>query len=278
LRFTMDIDPLGDSVPPRHAVESDEEEDEYNPLPRKPNASTVVDVQIMGHIQAGKNIILATGDAAKFWARGASLGEQTGGVYVNKVEVGLVFNPSWTSSTIVISEVTTRLPLWAMHKFSKYVIDTLSPPSVALLDTYPVPSYITAEPVYDAPLRYLSTGAVNPSLTSIASTFAPPNLIHSTSAAFMAILAISPQKSKGILILLPSNYIPHPPPRIIEPSNFSHLSEDRVDWPQETIETAQELLFATVGEHPNITWKSQGENRTSGTLRSRQVGETWMYI
>lgn len=43
--------------------------------------------------------------------------------------------------------------------------------SVAILDTYPVPSYITADPLYDAPLRYLSTGAVDPSLVGNLLTF-----------------------------------------------------------------------------------------------------------
>lgn len=94
----------------------------------------------------------------------------------------------------------------------------------------------------------------------------------------MAILAVTPQKSNGILILLPSNYIPHPPPRTIEPSNLSHLSEDRVDWSQESIETAQELLFAAIGERPRAIWKPREENHPSGTPAKRQAGEASMYI
>jgi hypothetical protein len=88
----QDIDPLADTVPPRHAVESDEEEDEYNPLSSttqsKPKVETV-EVGILGKVEnmEGRTLVVATGEAGKVWGRGAKLGEQSGAVMVNKVQV-----------------------------------------------------------------------------------------------------------------------------------------------------------------------------------------------
>ena len=88
--FIQDVDPLADTVPPRHAVESDEEEDEYNPLsaPASQN-SKVADVKITGDTKErnGRSLLVATGDVAKVWARGAKLGEQIGAVLVKGVQV-----------------------------------------------------------------------------------------------------------------------------------------------------------------------------------------------
>ena len=84
----QDIDPLSDTVPPRYAVESDEEEDEINPLPSKPSSQdTTVNVKIAGDLPTGSTVAVATGDVAAFWAKGASLGEQIGAVFVNDVQV-----------------------------------------------------------------------------------------------------------------------------------------------------------------------------------------------
>lgn len=81
-------------MPPRYAVESDEEEDEINPLRPKPSQDTSVDVKITGDIPSGKALAIASTDAAVFWAKGASLGEQIGAVFVNNVQVqSAIFHP-----------------------------------------------------------------------------------------------------------------------------------------------------------------------------------------
>jgi len=86
--FYKDVDPLADTVPPRYALESDDEEDEYNPLPSTSSApNPTPDVEFAGDFPRGRDLIIATGDVAKFWARGADLQEQSGGVYVNEVQV-----------------------------------------------------------------------------------------------------------------------------------------------------------------------------------------------
>jgi hypothetical protein len=83
------VDPLADTGPPRHIIESDEEEDEHNPL--KPVGQVEqrdLDVEVVGDLPQGIPLIVASGQLGKQWARGADLGEQLGAVFVNKKQVG----------------------------------------------------------------------------------------------------------------------------------------------------------------------------------------------
>jgi hypothetical protein len=287
----MEVDPLADTVPPRHAIESDEEEDEFNPLPSSSLSKApppTIDVNIIGQIPLSRGLVVASGDAAKVWAKGAQLGEQSGAVMANGVQVGLIFNPSWTQANVLISEVTTRLPSWAMHRYAEVVIQQLKPPSVALLDTYAVPAYISAEPVpyHEAPARQLRTkGSCSP--TTGIQPFAPPNLIQSTSASFLSILSLPSAdrepSASGTLILLPSAHIPPPPPNTIAPTNISRLEDVSDGWPTQILQAAQQALFAAIGEKCNMIWEVQKGNKrdkemTSGRRRDGDLGEGGMYI
>ncbi|KAJ7658967.1 hypothetical protein B0H17DRAFT_1096420 [Mycena rosella] len=246
----MDIDPLADTVPPRHAVESDEEEDEYNPLQPQSSIPKPVDVQLVGDLAPvpAAGLLVASGALAKFWARGANLGEQIAAVMVDKIQVGLLFRPSWTKSVVLISEVTTRLPLWAMHPYARAVLDALQPSNVALLDTYAVSAYIAEERTAysDAPLRYLCTDGPGPAFTSSAQPFAPPNLVQATSAAFLALRA--QRSAAATLVLVPAPHIAPPAPRVLEPSSFAHLADDPVAWAPALVRTAHALSFAALAE------------------------------
>lgn len=200
-------------------------------------------------------------------------------IAVNGIQVGLAFRPEWTEATVIISEVLTRLPLWAMFHYAFTILETLKPTSVALLDTYPVATYITAAPVsfQDAPIRYLSTSSF-PSIKSKAVSFSPPNLLLSTSAAFLSILSMS-LASPGTVILTPSPHVPHPPPKVLSPSNFSHLSEDRFEWSHGAINTTQELLFAVIGEPPPPKWENaKGKDIPTPGQKRGDIGEGGMYI
>ena len=80
---------MADSGPSRYAVESDEE-DEYNPLePRnpKPDEQDSYQIKMTGSISQGSSLLAAFGDAGKYWAKGANLGEQRGAVFVNDIQV-----------------------------------------------------------------------------------------------------------------------------------------------------------------------------------------------
>ncbi|KAK0496980.1 hypothetical protein EDD18DRAFT_183085 [Armillaria luteobubalina] len=294
----MDVDPLQDTVPSRYAIESDEE-DEFNPLQPRPSqdVSEPVNVKVVGSIPTAGKLVIATGDAGRIWARGANLGEQTGAVYVNEIsvcspfisvtsenndtKVGLCFNPKWTNATIIISEVTTKLPIWAMNEYGKQILEALKPSKVSLLDIYPVPSYITSGPltVQNAPIRYLSTTNVDPVIAENAEKFSPPNLISSTSAVFMANLSIS--KVQGLLLTLPYPRIPPPAPRKLSPSNIEQLSDDYMPWNEGTMTTAQTLLFKAIDEKAKDTWVNQSTKGTPVHASKRQkgdIGEGGMYI
>ncbi|KAH9475923.1 Myosin regulatory light chain cdc4 [Psilocybe cubensis] len=288
----MDVDPLADTVPPRYAIESDEEEDEFNPLHPNPSPPTPTqyDVKIVGDLQSGKPLEVASGDAGRYWARGAQLGEQIGAVYVDKVQIGLLFTPTWTSATVLISEPFARLPLPAMHPYAAAVLDALSPTSLAVLDTYPTPTYATDVriPAHDAPVRYLTTDEGLSFSDEEAKPFEPPNLVAATSAAFLTSSSPSSSSSTPLtrtLILLPTPHIPPSPPRTLSASSStSALSQDNddddVDWSTQLVNSAQRLLFRAIGKGEDgmrewVKPSNSKEDVTGGVKRRKgaEVGE-----
>ncbi|KAF9443435.1 hypothetical protein P691DRAFT_713297 [Macrolepiota fuliginosa MF-IS2] len=266
-----------DNNPPRHAIESDDE-DEFNPQ-NQPDSVPELTVKLIGDVPAQRSLVVATADPGAFWARGTDLGEQTGAIAANGVQVGLVFNPAWTNATVIVSEALSRLPVWAMHPYAQAIIDALKPTSVALLDEYAVPSYISSSAsALDAPIRFLSISAFDSN--NEAQPFAPPNLVNTTSAAFLSLLSIS--NTPGTLILLPTPNILKPAPRTIEPSNFTHLTQDVTEWSAAVMDQAQQLLFRAIGEPTYKHWELKGGPPTSpkSTAASRrsEVGEGGMYL
>jgi len=195
-----------------------------------------------------------------------------------------VFNPPWTKSNIIISEVFSELPLHAMHPYAETILDSLKPSSVSLLDSYPVPTYATSHPVpiHDTPIRYLTTSPQKPNfLDNKADLFKPPNLIQSTSASFLSILSL--KGIIGTLILLPTPYISLARPRQISPSsdNTQRLNQDKIDWSPSIMKTAHSLLFqALEGEpvHNNVWEYVQDPHQDKSTKHRTQVGEGGMYM
>ncbi|OCB91829.1 hypothetical protein A7U60_g900 [Sanghuangporus baumii] len=249
----QDIDPLADTQPPRYSYESDDEDelDVINPSSDSSADASSVEVRFLPPAE-GENdkekegtLIIASGGIGVAWARGASLGEQVGQVNVNKRAIGLIFRPAWarTNGTIIISEAFTRLPVIAMNPYARAVLDRWNPSKVVLLDAYSTATYISPEPIphHAAPLRYLSTERKVFPNSSPLSFFAPPNLIQSTTAAFLNLLALpsSQKASSGLALLVPSRRAPLPSPKIIPPdedestsATLSVLSsiEDSEDW------------------------------------------------
>lgn len=95
-------DPLAeDTLPPRYAIESDNE-DEFNPQYGKPTTEEPeIQVTISTKIPTNVNLIIASGIAGNTWARGANLKEQSGIISVNGVKVTL--NPTIVSIMIYIT-------------------------------------------------------------------------------------------------------------------------------------------------------------------------------
>ncbi len=90
------MDPLADGVPPRHAYESDDEDEfDPNPLaavpvgppPRRTNTvepSLTVDLP-HAVCQSGNPLLIALGPVGKAWAKGAKLGDAVGRVGLDRV-------------------------------------------------------------------------------------------------------------------------------------------------------------------------------------------------
>jgi len=189
-----------------------------------------------------------------------------------------VFNPPWTKSNIIISEVFSELPLHAMHPYAETILDSLKPLSVSLLDSYPVPTYATAHPVpiHDAPIRYLTTSLQPDFLDNKAELFTPPNLIQATSASFLSILSL--RGILGTLVLLPSPYISLPRPKQISLPGFSRLDEEKVGWSPILMQTAHNLLFQALGEPSTDVWECVDPHQDKSTKHRTQVGEGGMYM
>jgi len=274
----MDTDPLADSLPPRYAIESDDE-DEFNPLIQdgRPHPEPEIQVIITGNIPTNVNLIIASGIAGKTWARGADLKEQSGVVSVNGVKIALVYNPPWTTSNIIISEVFSELPLHAMHPYAESILDSLNPKSVSLLDSYPVPTYVTAHPVpfHETPIRYLSTSQPN-FLDNKPELFKPPNLIQATSASFLSILSL--RGIPGTLILLPCPFISPSRPKQISPSEIPRLNEDKIEWSPTVMKSAQSLLFQALEEPIHNVWEYVDPHQDKSTKHRSQVGDSGMYM
>ncbi|KAJ6568456.1 hypothetical protein B0H10DRAFT_1840949 [Mycena sp. CBHHK59/15] len=168
-----------------------------------------------------------------------------------------------------------------MHTYARTVVDALQSQSVALLDTYGVPAYIADERIAytDAPLRYLSTGAPSPALTQKAGAqpFAPPNLVQSTSAAFVALQ--TQRGAPATLVLLPAPHIAPAAPRTLERSNFAHWDEDAVHWAPATVRAAQALAFGALGEPGRDAWTAPTrEEKPSAAQERKKPVEFGMYI
>jgi len=282
----MEIDPLADALPPRYAIESDDE-DEYNPLTtQRADQVPIVKIKIEGHFTTGCPLVIASGPAGNFWADGADLGEQQGAIFVNNIQVGFLFKPSSTRTVVLVSEATTTLPLWSMNKYVNDILDRLQPSAISILDMYPIQSYISSEPlpVHEAPVRYLSLR--NISLDPF-QNFAPPNILQSISAAFMSAMNIrtlsSSHQSNAVILLLPSPGVPRTAPSKLLTSRLSGPSGDQA-WSVEMMVKVDEKLFGVVDAKRSCTWalRSTLAGSAFGLSKKRQnlaeVGEGSMYI
>ncbi|KAL1744093.1 hypothetical protein HDZ31DRAFT_64444 [Schizophyllum fasciatum] len=286
-----DVDPLGDAPAPRHAIESDEEEDEYNPLGERratPNATTSVRVKFSSSlIKPGQALAVITGPTSVLLL--LSEEDKQGEIEVNGTTVGTLYAPKYTSAVILASETTVRLPIWAMNAYVKTAIAELLPSSMNVLDTYAVPAYIIdasdASP-RSAPIRYLRTPSAarqSPSIPGSARPYAPPNLLQSTTAAFLSNLNFAYPDTPGTAVLLPAQHIAHPAPKDLTPSTLpstDYLSADYLDeqgWDAETLRTAVQMILGH--EIPTDVLALRQRDALRGRRNiAAAVGEGGMYI
>jgi hypothetical protein len=289
--------PLADAPPPRYAVESDDE-DEYNPLSPPTGSDQLPEVKVefksIYDIPSKRSLVFASGEAAGVsWAKIVNLGEQQAGIYVNKLPVGLLFLPAWTTAIIVVSEAETRtrLPLFAMTAYTTAIIERLQPTSVAVLDSYPTQVYISPRVISrdSAPIRYLSAGN-KPVPDSELELFAPPNLLQSTTASllnelFLRSISENPARDATAIVLLPSPKVPPPPPTTFDGKAAAGDFAD-TNWDRDTLEKTHKWLFAIVGQEVDeSSLRARVETGvrppvSAGITRTTlgEVGEGGMYI
>lgn len=84
--------------------------------------------------------------------------------------------------------------------------------------------------------------------------------------------------SQCTLVLLPSPHIPPSPPKIVAPSNILSSYGGSVDWSQETICLAQQILFDAIGQADKTKWEYCGKESAGPVRKKSDIGEGGMYI
>lgn len=82
-------DPLADGPPPRHALESDDEDEENALSSDQPSSDEQATVEITGtDIPQNLPLIVVSEVAGAYWSKGSTfLGEQIGAILVNSIQV-----------------------------------------------------------------------------------------------------------------------------------------------------------------------------------------------
>ncbi|KLO15196.1 DUF300-domain-containing protein [Schizopora paradoxa] len=111
-------DPLADVVPPRHAYESDDE-DEFDPnstpeglpglRPIKNYKPLTIDFP-HSITESEDPLLIALGPLGRTWAMGANLGDSIGRVGLDRVGyLAIVFKPSWCKGYVLIADVPPKV-------------------------------------------------------------------------------------------------------------------------------------------------------------------------
>ncbi|KAG8809246.1 hypothetical protein FRC17_003537 [Serendipita sp. 399] len=255
----MEVEPLQDSAPNRYAFESDDSEDDIgrNAYPgvseRTKRSKHRYDAEVVWNVNAGAlgggNFFVAVGQAGLAWASGVQLAKSIADIQLDDTKVASVFTIDEHPGDLVLV-LKYDLPISSMPSFASKVLTTFTPSRVTIMDGYSSPAYIAPERRndLDPPIRYLETACIDEKPTTTTTSkriklFRPPNLLLSTSAAFLSILEQG-QKTPGLLLLLPFPQIERPPPRTIEPIRVG------VSWPERQIVEMNSILPASIKWDP----------------------------
>ncbi|KZT43467.1 hypothetical protein SISSUDRAFT_1057481 [Sistotremastrum suecicum HHB10207 ss-3] len=239
----MDHNPLADRPPPRHAYESDSE-DEDGPRPVR-GQITVPDVVVEWNPKPAPILTLlgAFGPVAKVWRKTIDLDpwQPVGKVIMADFTVAYIYQRE--STIILISEQSTSIPTLLLTPFARQVLTTIKPSRTVVLDSYPLPSYITSSSAPTSVIRYLSsTSSPTPSPSSRILRFDPPNLISSASAPFL--LQSNRLSIPCTALLLPGAHILPPPPTLLHFSPGPVLDEEWEPGMMEEVKLAAALVLA----------------------------------
>ncbi|KAG8808457.1 hypothetical protein FRC17_003947 [Serendipita sp. 399] len=300
----MEVEPLQDSAPNRYAFESDDSEDDIgrNAYPgvseRIKRSKHRYDAEVVWNVNAGAlgggNLFVAVGQAGLAWASGVQLAKSIADIQLDDTKVASVFTIDEHPEDLVLV-LKYDLPISAMPSFASKVLTTftpsrletrlrglsrppLTPHRVTIMDGYSSPAYIASERRndLDPPIRYLQTACIDEKPTTTTTSkrvklFRPPNLLLSTSAAFLSILEQG-QKTPGLLLLLPFPQIERPPPRTIEPIRVS------VSWPERQIVEMNSILLTSIKWDPVLA-KDIGRLTVSQSKKKKSdTADLSMYI
>lgn len=267
----MEVYPLQDTLPPRHQVESDESEDEdaYPPVGSYTRSSSPgLTVHFDWSPQKTRsNLLVALYEAGRCWVKGVvGLGDAQGQINLNATLIGRIYLPQWADILVIV--IDTRVPLYAMHAIVSTVISFTAPKSLCLIDSYPLPSYVsvsTPSSNSKPPIRCLQTHA-KPLLHKI-SPFSTPNILQCLAAAFLSFAQF--QKLSTTLLLLPSSYMtPSAPPNIVSGTFGPSVKEE---WEASMMEELHKYICATLDIE--FIWKINSGTNNLGKFRASRIGD-----
>ena len=112
--------------------------------------------------------------------------------------------------------------------------------------------------------------------------FSSPNLLQTTSAAYLTIAALPATAIPASLILVPSPHIRPLPPSSLKPTDYDALTgaDSTIEWPLDRLRSATSALFDAVGElGDQIGWQApDGKVRRVHAPRRGDIGDGGMYI
>ena len=123
---TASIDTIRSQLPPRHALESDSEEESNSQKHDVQYKES--DVNFMGSgVEPKPTLIIVNGHPGAIWAKGADLGDEVGTVVMGSSTVGKICNANRTGANIILSETYVTLPVSAKYAYAQAIIDQFKP-------------------------------------------------------------------------------------------------------------------------------------------------------
>ncbi|KAG8994939.1 hypothetical protein FRB93_001381 [Tulasnella sp. JGI-2019a] len=201
------------------------------------------------------------------------------------------------SPTVSLLSVSSTLPVTTHSTLSRWIIDTVAPTRLTIIDVYPIPNYIESKTTIPSRLvRYLRTSPSGPhadSLPSKVQSFAPPNLL-STQTLSSSLLCLVQQshlapnttlRQPTLLLLLPYPHIQRMPPRTLtHDAQYTRGGAREFDNLQSiwTLEDMQVVYQALDIEHAGVTFVPGGHQKSNfgvnQTKSRHSMADNSMYI
>ncbi|KIO32611.1 hypothetical protein M407DRAFT_100462 [Tulasnella calospora MUT 4182] len=269
----MDIlaDPLRDSLnpPPRYQLDSDSEDEIGEGIygstkipktssPTRPPATFKLNGQIDGLI--GKPMVIGIGTAGSQFGRALPAFKDSQGVSIETgdYQIGTAY---FISASQLYIHISSKIPSPMLWPLSRWLLETFGPTRLAIIDIYPVPTYITLSSVshLSPPIRYLETStpglvlsSTQPKRAGTIEVFSPPNLLgtQTLSSALLPCAQVSllsgssSLKDEAILTLLPWPRSSVPAPKTLDEDALHEgltSMEDKV-WSAEELAAAADAV------------------------------------